>query len=96
MRELFIYYRVRAVDARELQAAVSQLHAQLRGIYTGLSARLLRRPAEENGRQTWMETYASPDGITDAMQSRIESEARALAPLIDGPRHTEVFIACAS
>ena len=96
MRELFIYYRVRAVDARELQAAVSQLHAQLRGMYPELSARLLRRPTEENGSQTWMETYASPDGVTDAMQTRIESEALMLAPLIDGPRHTEVFIACAS
>jgi len=96
MRELFIYYRVRAADAREAQAAVSQLHAQLCGTYPRLNARLLRRPAEENGPQTWMETYASPDGISDAMQTRIESEALMLAPLIDGPRHTEVFVACAS
>jgi hypothetical protein len=96
MRELFIYYRVRAADAPAAQAVVAQLHAQLRGMYPQLSARLLRRPAEANGSQTWMETYASPDGITDAMQTRIESEALVLAPLIDGPRHTEVFVACAS
>jgi hypothetical protein len=96
MRELFIYYRVRTVDAHAAQAAVSQLHARLRGIDPLLSARLLRRPAEENGSQTWMEAYASPDGITDVMQARIESEALMLAPLIDGPRHTEVFVACAS
>ena len=96
MRELFIYYRVRAADAREAQAAVSQLHAQLCGTYPRLNARLLRRPAEENGSQTWMETYASPDGISDAMQTRIESEALVMAPLIDGPRHIEVFVACAS
>ena len=96
MRELFIYYRVRAADAHAAQAAVSQLHTQLRGWYPRLNARLLRRPAEENGPQTWMETYASPDGVSDAMQTRIESEALMLAPLIDGPRHTEVFVACAS
>jgi hypothetical protein len=96
MRELFIYYRVRDADAHAAQAAVSQLHAQLHGTYPRLNARLLRRPAEENGSQTWMETYASPDGISDAMQTRIESEALMLAPLIDGPRHTEVFVACAS
>jgi len=96
MRELFIYYRVRAADAQAAQAAVSQLHAQLRATYPRLGARLLRRPADETGSQTWMETYASPDGITDAMQARIESGALMLAPLIDGPRHTEVFVACAS
>ena len=43
-----------------------------------------------------METYASPGGIDAVMQSRIETQARALLPMLDGPRHTEVFTACAS
>jgi hypothetical protein len=47
-----------------------------------------------------METYATdpmthPAGITPQLQTEIDAEARALAPLIDGPRHTEVFSPCA-
>ncbi len=95
MRELFIYYRVRRADALDAQAAVSQLQAQLRTRYPRLRTRLLRRPAEEHGSQTWMETYASDGGISAQMQTDIEWTARALAPFIDGPRHTEVFVACA-
>jgi hypothetical protein len=95
MNELFIYYRVRSADAQSAHAAVEQLHAHLRSQYPRLSARLLRRPAEENELQTWMETYASEDGISDAMQLDIETQARALLPLLAGPRHTEVFVPCA-
>jgi hypothetical protein len=45
-----------------------------------------------------METYATHDGegITAALQARIEALALELLPLIDGARHTEVFVACAS
>ena len=96
MRELFVYYRVRSDNAAAAHAAVQRLHAQLRYDDPHLSARLLRRPEEENGLQTWMETYAAESGITDAMQARIETSALALLPLIDGSRHTEVFLACGS
>ena len=95
MRELFIYYRVRLDRAAAVQAAVQRLHAQLRYDNPQLSARLLRRPDEENGLQTWMEIYTAELGITDDIQARIEAGAHALLPLIDGPRHIEVFIPCA-
>ena len=95
MDELFIYYRVRSADALAAQAAVAQFQAQLRTDYPRLIARLLRRPIEDNGLQTWMETYASDDGIGDAMRIDIETRALALSPVLDGPRHTEVFIPCA-
>lgn len=47
---------------------------------------------------TWMETYAvnargSPAGVTAAIESAIEAEAAPLLSMIDGPRHTEVFVA---
>jgi Domain of unknown function (DUF4936) len=96
MRELFVYYRVRSDNAAEANAAVQRMQAQLRDDHPHLSARLLRRPEEEDGLQTWMEIYAAEVGITDEMSSSIETQAFALAPLIDGPRHTEVFVPCAS
>ncbi|MEP6874945.1 MAG: DUF4936 family protein [Burkholderiales bacterium] len=96
MRELFVYYRVRSDNAAPAHTAVQRLHAQLRHDHPHVSARLLRRPEEGNGVQTWMEIYAAESGITDEMQARIEADARALLPLIDGPRHAEVFIECAS
>jgi len=92
MRELFIYYRVRSIDAPAVQAAVLDFQAQLRRLFPQLEARLLRRPEEDEGRQTWMEIYSVD--IDAALQSEIETRALALLPMIDGPRHTEVFTAC--
>ena len=101
MRELFIYYRLRSIDAAAAQAAVHAIQAQLREQYPQLIPRLLRRPEEADGRQTWMETYATDPvrdrdrvGISAELQREIEARACVLMPLLDGPRHTEVFIAC--
>lgn len=100
MRELFIYYRVHTVDAVAANAAVRAFQAQLREQYPALTTRLLRRPAEVDGSQTWMETYATdpmrnPDGITAELQATIEAQAQLQLPAFDGPRHAEVFVACA-
>ena len=100
MRELFVYYRVRAEDAEAALVLVHGLQAHLMATHPGLAARLLRRPEEAGGMQTWMETYAidprhAPGGISDELQAAIETESAALLPLLDGPRHTEVFVACA-
>lgn len=98
MRELFVYYRVRSNDAPALKAAVRDMQARLRAEHPALTARLLRRPDENGGLQTWMETYSATriGGVTPELQTHIEAQAQALSPLIDGPRHTEAFIACAS
>ena len=95
MNELFIYYRVRSADAPGTQAAVAQLQAQLRTRYPQLIARLLCRPIDDKGVQTWMETYASDEGISDEMQTDIEARASALLTMLAGPRHSEVFVPCA-
>lgn len=100
MRELFIYYRVESMQADAARAAVAGFQAALRQRFPSLQTRLLRRPEEVDGRQTWMETYATdpmhdPDGVSTEMQTAIEQAAARLSPWLAGSRHTEVFIACA-
>ena len=101
MRELFVYYRVHSAQAPVVRAAVLAFQAELTSRHPTLRARLLRRAHETDGEQTWMETYATDPltdgiGITQSMQADIEASARVLAPFVQGVRHTEVFIACAS
>ncbi len=104
MRELFIYYRLRSIDAETAHGLVLEFQERLRTQYPQLMARLLRRPphSDEAGeQQTWMEIYSTdpmrePAGITAELQSAIEATAAVLGPLLDGPRHTEVFTACVS
>ena len=103
MRELFVYYRVRAAQADAARVVALAFQAELRLRHPALTARLLRRneSAPERGDETWMETYAidpriDAAGVGAALQAEIETAARALEPFINGARHTEVFIACAS
>lgn len=100
MRELFIYYRSQPDQAAAVQARVHDFQAALRRAHPGLVARLLRRPEERNGLLTWMETYsiepmAHSCRLDDELQRQIESHAECLLGLIDGARHTEVFLSCA-
>ena len=97
MRELYVYYRVAPADAAAAETGVLTLQRRLREEHAGLQARLLRRPELHNGFETWMETYScnGQGGVTPAQQAAIESAAAALSACIAGPRHTEVFIACA-
>ena len=94
MRELFVYYRVPAMHAAAARHVVQTLQAELAERHPGLQARLLRRDPEEAATQTWMETWAwpgNPGGVTPSLHSAIELTAEALLPLLDGPRHCEVF-----
>lgn len=94
--ELFVYYRVAPGDAAALGTAVQAMHAALTSAHPGLQARLLRRPEMAQGRLTFMEVYARPPaGIDTSLRGEIEAAARALAPWLDGERHTEVFVPCA-
>ena len=101
MRELYIYYRVDPVNAPAARAAVTEWQLQLCARHPTLTARLLRRPEMIDGRETWMETYSNdplrdPAGVSAELQADIEAGAGAFSDLLDGPRHTEVFFACAS
>lgn len=97
MRELFVYYRVAAAQAAIAHAQVQALHAELRAVAPELNARLLRRPDEPAGQQTWMETYSvdpalDAAGVSVELQAEIEAHAARLLGTIAGPRHVEVFI----
>ena len=99
MRELFVYYKVRAGRAVSAFARVRRMQACLTVRHAGLTTRLLRRPETTSGAQTWMEIYTvdpwhAPAGVGLELQAAIDAEAVALLPWLDGPRHTEVFIAC--
>ena len=79
---------------------MAAFQTQLRQRYPALVARLLRRPEEADGQQTWMETYSTdpmrdPHGIDADLQTAIETHATRLGPWLTTPRHTEVFIPCA-
>ena len=77
MRELFIYYRVQVIDAVLALAEVRAFQGRLAESFPRLEPRLLRRPDEVDGLQTWMETYAvdalqSPAGVTPEIEAEIE------------------------
>lgn len=101
MRELFIYYRVAVGNLTAASAAIGAWQSQLRRLHPTLTTRLLRRPETTDGHETWMEIYATDPmidatGVTPELQAEIEVGAIALSGLIAGPRHTEVFLSCAS
>jgi len=101
MRELYVYYRVPEGDAVAAEAEALQFQLALRTRTPGLVTRLLRRPDPSGGRSTWMEIYAmdpqiDPAGVCAALQAHIEREAARHLTRIDGERHVEVFLACAS
>ena len=100
MRELFVYYRVRATDRELAKAAALGFQARLRECFPQLATRLLYRPETTDGHLTWMETYATDPrqdaaGVSLHMQAIIEDYAAVLTPLIQGVRHAEVFMVCA-
>ena len=101
MRELYVYYRVPAHALTRTESEVRALQADLRSAHPGLRARWLRRPAEPDAPQTWMEIYAvdpaiAPSGIDADLEQAIASSAARRLTGIEGPRHVEVFLACAS
>jgi len=102
MRELFVYYRVDARHAARAMDIVGGWQLDLCTAHAPLQARLLKRPADDAAaNETWMETYAmepqiEPAGVSAGLQADIEREAARHLTRIDGERHVEVFVACAS
>jgi hypothetical protein len=90
-RALYVYYRIDAASLAEAASTVQGFQAFLRHAHPQLQAALLRRPGEQEGQVTLMETYTMPGGIDAALQAKIDSAATALAPWLRGERHTEVF-----
>lgn len=88
--DYYVYYRVRAESASDLQAKVLAMQSALLSTH-GVSASLKRRPEEKNGEQTWMETYlAAPEDFLPTLDAA--AVQAGLASLTSGPRHTEIFV----
>jgi hypothetical protein len=97
VRELFVYYHVDARHAAQAIDIVGDWQRELRAVRAHMVARLLKRPAANaESSETWMETYAITAGAPDfdeALLAELSAGPASLAPLIDGPRHAEVFVA---
>jgi hypothetical protein len=94
--ELYVYYRASPERTEALAAAVQAMQQALCAAHPGLVARLLCRAELREGLHTWMEAYALPPGRSAvALAAAIEQAAVVLAPLLDGPRRSEHFVACA-
>lgn len=85
MIDLYVYYKVREIDAASLAPRVRAMQAQL-----GSPAQLKRRPEAREGLQTWMEVYPSvPDGFDAAVeQAAVDA---GLQQFTQGPRRSEIF-----
>lgn len=87
---LYVYYRVACAHEHALRARVADLQDGLAARY-GVEGVLQRRPEPKDGRHTWMEVYAAvPDGFESILASAVRDAG--LAELIDGERHTEIFM----
>jgi len=90
MMDLYVYYKVRELDAAALAPRVRAMQAALAASH-GVAKQLKRRPEARDGMQTWMEVYPGvPDAFADALE-RAATQAGVDA-LIAGPRRAEVFV----
>jgi hypothetical protein len=89
MMDLYVYYKVRELDAAALAPRVRAMQAAL--AREGAASQLMRRPEVKDGMQTWMEVYP---GVDDRFQARLDETAAqaGLSDLIAGPRRAEVFV----
>lgn len=88
--ELYVYYRARCEVSQQIQAAVRAMQATLSNEHK-VHTSLKRRPDSRDGRYTWMEVYTDAAGDFQAALEKAV-EAASIEHLIDGERHTEVFV----
>lgn len=88
--DLYIYYRVHPDNADRLRQHIIALQASLAAKWE-IATALKRRPALQDGLQTWMEIYTGvPANFLLALEQGLaQSQA---AELIDGQRHIETFV----
>jgi hypothetical protein len=90
MIDLYVYYKVRELDAAALAPRVRAMQAALAAGH-GVAVQLKRRPGSKDGLQTWMEVYpGAPDGFAEALAQAARDAG--LGALPDGPRRTEIFV----
>ncbi|MDY0975697.1 DUF4936 family protein [Massilia sp. CFBP9012] len=89
MVDLYVYYKVRSIDAARLAPLV---HAMGRHLAqdAGVQVQLKRRPEDKDGLQTWMEVYPGVTDAFDAVLRRAVVDA-GIEALLAGPRRLEIF-----
>ncbi|MDB5820204.1 MAG: hypothetical protein JWQ11_3844 [Rhizobacter sp.] len=92
-RELYVYYRVDSTQVDPTRRAIEALQRALIDAHPGLSARLLQKEPVADEAPTWMEIYTAPGGVSPPLAAAIEEAAMAVAHLLRGARHVEVFLA---
>ena len=93
-RELYVYYKVDAARLLAAAAAARQLQERLIQRWPGLRMSVLRRPGEDQGQVTLMETYAAIDAASLAVFSATlaaEVAAEVAAGRLPASRHDEWF-----
>lgn len=83
--DFYVYYQVAEADCAQAAALVRRMQATL-GCGT-----LKRRPEASAGLVTFMEIYQAVDPAFEAILADALAQT-ALAPLLAGVRHTEIFI----
>ena len=90
MADLYIYYRVHDNHAAQLAPRVRTMQDRL-AHDNGVAGQLKRRPGSAASLQTWMEIYPDAPDDFEALLA-VEVVAAKLPELIDGARHTEIFL----
>jgi hypothetical protein len=90
MTDLYVYYKVRELDAAALAPRVRAMQAQLAARH-GVATQLKRRPESKDGLQTWMEVYPGvPGGFAEDLA--LAATQAGLDAMIIGARRSEVFV----
>ncbi|MFZ2737967.1 MAG: DUF4936 family protein [Burkholderiaceae bacterium] len=89
-RTLYVYYKVEIDQCASCAAKVRDFQQQLVQTWPGLRAELMQRPEVAAGRETWMEVYHHPLGLSDETLDSIGQLARARG--LPMPRASELFI----
>jgi hypothetical protein len=90
MIDLYVYYKVRELDADALAPRVRALQADIAARH-GVQGQLKRRPEARDGVQTWMEVYPAVGADFGALLADAASRA-GFDALLAGPRHAEIFV----
>ena len=89
MIDLYVYYKVRSVDAARLAPLVRAMQEGL-ATQEGVRGQLKRRPEEKDGLQTWMEIY--PDVADEFADLLARAALKAgFEGLIEGPPRVKIF-----
>lgn len=88
---LFVYYKLDPKQYPALQSQVTDMQDMLIGQFPGVTCQLLKRPdTDEQGRETWMETYHLSEA--DEKKFRLHLERITQDEMFPGPRRNEIFI----